>query len=214
MSAGVAVALDQARRSADILAQLLSPGCERIEIAGSIRRGKAQVHDIELVAVAKLEDRPDGMFGSSTIDLLEERVGRLIAAGNLAPRLVENHRADGRVDLQHKLGSAFKALVTPRGIPVDLFIVRPPATWGAIFALRTGPGAWNTRLVMECKSIGRRVAGGQVERWHGALSEWVPVPTPEEADFFAALGQPWVEPADRHVDRVYIDRAIADAVSS
>lgn len=214
MSAGKAIPVDDARRSADILVGLLRPGCERIEIAGSIRRGKAEVHDIELVAVAKLEDRPDGMFGSSTIDLLEERVGRLMANGHLAPRLVENHRADGRIDLQHKLGPAFKALVTPRGIPVDLFIVRPPATWGCIFALRTGPGTWNTRLVMECKSIGRKVAGGQVERWHGALSEWIPVPTPEEADFFAALGQPWVEPSDRHVDRVAIYRAIAEGVSS
>lgn len=174
------------------LLEALAPACQRIEIAGSLRRLKAEV------------------FGRTKVDLLEERLAALMANGLVAPRLVENHRADGSVDLQTKLGPAFKALVTPRGVPVDLFIVRPPATWGCIFALRTGPGIWNTRLVTECKTIGRRVAGGQVERWTG--HRWEAVPTPEEADFFAALGQPWVDPAERHVDRVHIDRAIADGV--
>jgi hypothetical protein len=30
------------------------------------------------------------------------------------------------------------------------------------------------------------------------------VPTPEEHDFFEAIGQPWLDPVDRHVDRVHI----------
>lgn len=209
MSAGQPIAWGEAHRRAQAVAGALETACERIEIAGSLRRRKLEVRDIELVAVARLEDRPDGLFGSETIDLLEARVAELLGSGFLDVRLVANHRAGGSIDYQTKLGPAFKALVFD-GIPVDLFIVRPPATWGCIFALRTGPGDWNTRLVTECKAIGRRVAGGQVERWHHGA--WEVVPTPEERDFFAAVGQPWVEPPDRAIGRVVIQRTIADGV--
>lgn len=207
MSQGQAVPYKGAWTVAVGLLEALEPACERIEIAGSLRRGKAEVHDIELVAIARTEERADGLFGSQTVDLLEERLEAVMTNGYLSPRRVEMHRADGTIEYQTKLGPAFKALVAPSGVPVDLFIVRPPATWGCIFALRTGPGAWNTELVTRCKDIGRRVSGGQVERWDG--HGWSAVPTPEEADFFAALGQPWVQPRDRAPDRVRIQRALA-----
>jgi DNA polymerase/3'-5' exonuclease PolX len=144
-------------------------------------------------------------------DLLEERVSEALNRGTFEPRLVENHRAGGSVDVQTKLGPSFKALVVA-GIPLDLFVVRPPATWGVIFALRTGPGDWNTKLVTDCKAIGRRVSGGQVEAWRGATSSWEPVLTWDERDFFAAVGQPWVEPRERTVERVAIRRP--DAVAA
>ena len=210
MSQGEPVPYEQAYRIAERLVELLRPACERIEIAGSLRRGKPMVRDIEIVAVARWEDRKgDDIWATAVaVDVLEEKVGFLISGGRVAARLVENHRAGGTVELQRKLGPAFKALEF-EWIPVDLFVVRPPATWGCIFALRTGPGDWNTKLVPECKAIGRRVEGGQVVMWHGASSSWKAVPTPEEADFFRELGQPWVEPRDRRVDRIRISRAIA-----
>ena len=192
------------------LLELLQPACGRIAIAGSLRREKPQVRDIELVAVARWADRPVGLLDDVTesVDALEELVAAMLWDGTLTARKVENHRADGSVDLQTKLGPAFKALVFD-GIPVDLFVVRPPATWGVIFALRTGPGDWNTQLVMACKAIGRRVEGGQVVAWHGASGSWRAVPTPEERDFFEALGQPWVEPRERHPGRIRISRGVA-----
>lgn len=205
MSAGVAIPHADAWRAAVDLVTALEPACERVEIAGSLRRGRPEVHDIEIVAVPKTEMRPDGLFGEVQGDLLEECVAGLLAHERVEARAVETHRAGGWIDVQTKLGPAFKALVY-HGIPVDLFIVRPPASWGVIFGLRTGPGDWNIELVTRCKEVGRRVAGGQVEAWHSASSSWVVVPTPEEADFFAAIGQPWAEPAERSVDRVAITR--------
>lgn len=214
MSQGRALPHATAMVVAERLLEVLAPACDRIEIAGSLRRRKPEVHDIELVAVPRFEDRAGADLWSTraAIDRLEERLGRLMFNGYLSARPVENRRADGSIDIQTKLGPAFKALITPDDVPVDLFVVRPPATWGCIFALRTGPGTWNTRLVTDCKAIGRKVEGGQVWRWAG--SRWVAGPTPEEADFLAALGQPWVEPEERHVGRVHIERAIADAVSA
>lgn len=211
MSQGEPVPYAEALRRALTLTGALDSACERLEVAGSLRREKPEVHDIELVAMTRLEERPgDDLWSTdATHDLLEERIAELLAARFLEARQVANNRADGSVDVTTKLGPAFKALVY-RGIPVDLFVVRPPASWGCIYALRTGPGDWNTKLVTDCKAIGRRVAGGQVERW--SYRGWVPVPTPEEADFFRELGQPWVEPPERHVERIRISRTIAEGV--
>ena len=77
---------------------------------------------------------------------------------------------------------------TPGTRPVDLFIVRPPADWGVIFTIRTGPADWSQRLVTECQRWFMRVEGGRLLH-HGRH-----VPCPEEADFLAAIGQPWLDP--------------------
>jgi len=211
VSQGQSVDRIQALSVAQSLVTVLTPVTERIAIAGSLRRLRPKVRDIELVAMPRIEERPahDLWASPETHDLLEERIAEMLSASAVYARLVENHRADGSIDLQTKLGPSFKALICDN-VNVDLFIVRPPATWGCIYALRTGPGDWNTRLVTDCKAIGRRVEGGQVQRWDGKA--WVVVPTPEERDFFAALGQRWVEPEERAVERVRIDRPIADGV--
>lgn len=201
MSAGIDVALADALEVATDLATILAPACERIEIAGSVRRRKPIVHDIELVAIPRIVDRVvAGILFEEThpVNLLDERVDVLIA-DDLAPllaRQVENHRRDGSIDVQEKLGQAFKAL-TWHGIPVDLFITDVDR-WGCIFALRTGPGDWNIRLVQDCRRVNRSVAGGRVLHL-GKL-----VPTPEEADFFRELGQPWLDPWERSVERIRI----------
>lgn len=210
MSQGEAMPRAVALAAAEKVRAWLASSCERIEIAGSLRRGKPEVRDIELVAVPRWEAREEGdLWGSSApIDLLEERLRLLFHDAALAPREVATHRANGTVEYQQKLGPAFKAL-TVDGIPLDLFTVRPPATWGCIFALRTGPGDWNTKLVTECQTIGRKVAGGQALAWVAASDTWRAVDTPEEADFFRALGQPWVEPRDRRPEAVRISREVA-----
>jgi DNA polymerase/3'-5' exonuclease PolX len=202
VSAGVDMPIDEARAVAGDLASVLELACVRIEIAGSIRRRKPVVHDIEIVAIPLVVERAvSGLLLPETYpaDLLEERIDELLA-DDLAPldaRQVENHRADGTIDVQEKLGRSFKAL-TWHGIPVDLFIT-DAVRWGCIFALRTGPGDWNIRLVKDCRTVNRSVAGGRV------LHLGKPVPTPEEVDFFRELGQPWIEPWERAVERIAID---------
>jgi DNA polymerase/3'-5' exonuclease PolX len=49
--------LIKARRIAEELVKILRPACSRVEIAGSIRREKSEVKDIELVAVTRWVDR-------------------------------------------------------------------------------------------------------------------------------------------------------------
>lgn len=198
MSAGKPIPLAEASAVAGELVAALAPGCERIAIAGSIRRQKPQVHDIELVAMPRVRAVSDGSLWGTTVDvdLLEETLGRMLRAGGIARRAVTLHRADGSSEASHRMGPRYKALVYG-GLPVDLFVVRPPAEWGVVFALRTGPGDWNTRLVTDAHRYLRAVEGGARLRAGGRY-----IACPEEEDFFTAIGQPWVDPPDRRVDRV------------
>ena len=208
MSAGQAIRWSLAHAVAAELVGLLADACERIEIAGSIRRRKGEVHDIEIVAIPRVEERPgEDLWGEAmptAVDLLRVAVGSGIDMGVLTARAVEIHRRDGSTETGQRMGDAYKALVY-RGMPVDLFVTTADQ-WGCIYALRTGPGDWNTALVTRCKEHWRRVEGGRV-LYHNRV-----VPTPEEADFFRALGVPWVEPQDRQVDRLRFDPEILRAV--
>lgn len=200
MSQGIALPLETAHRVADRLMRELSPACERIAIAGSIRRRKPEVRDIELVAVPRYEDRTgDDLWGTThSVNLLDERLQALAAAGTLGPRVVEVHRADGTIEESKRDGRAYKAL-RYQDMPVDLFIVHPgESDWGVIYTIRTGPADWSQRLVTDCQRYLRRVQGGKLYR------SGKHVPCPEEEDFFAAIGQRWIDPPDRTAERVRI----------
>lgn len=193
------IPLARARTVAEAIVRELAPACERLEIAGSIRRGVAEVKDIELVAI------PGGLardlFGAVDLEAphdLERALERLIDARRLRARMT----AAGLL----RLGPRFKALEAVRSeIPVDLFIVLPPAQWGALFAIRTGPAEYSQRLVTACRERGlvcdggrlRRATSGRIpasDRWGAEL---VDVPTPEERDFIEACGVPFVPPEQR-----------------
>ena len=103
-----------------------------------------------------------------------------------------------------------------RYAPVDLFTVLPPASWGAIFAIRTGPGDFNHMLVTHAHGLNRKVAGGQVWQLKGPprlVRELCVLPstvflrrakelgfhtlsTHTEAQFFAALKVPCWPPRE------------------
>lgn len=186
--------LSTAKRIADELIEHLRRACVQIEIAGSIRRRARWVHDIEIVAQPWLEtQRATDLFGEITTtyyscldevlaDLHEQQILRAFPGS--------------------KHGDRFRQFaVAPTGINLDLFIVRPPAQWGSILAIRTGPAHYSHWLVT------RRLAGGampsHLRQHNGAL--WngdTLIPTPTEADYFTALGiSPMPLPWDRQVAR-------------
>ena len=70
--------LTQAQAIAREWQTLLAPACERIEIAGSIRRGKPEIKDIDLVCIPKIQTEPDLFGGPGTqINLLEVAISKL-----------------------------------------------------------------------------------------------------------------------------------------
>ena len=190
------------RAVAENLLESWGPACERIEIAGSVRRGKPDPHDIEIVAVPKLEVlvAKRDMFADSDVTMAQR---------NLLDELLANWRDEG-LKLAHRpdkngrpaWGPRFKRAVMADGIAVDIFSVLPPAQWGVIFAIRTGPAEFShalmtSRLEGGFMPVGMQVKDGQLWR-NGDII----VDTPEEDDLFRDLGLPCWEPHERSLVRL------------
>jgi DNA polymerase/3'-5' exonuclease PolX len=176
---------------AEYVRDFLAPACERIEIAGSLRRGKPEVGDVELVAVSKSHQVPSGLFFE--VDAiawdLDERLEELVATGIL-DRLLGKDRYQ---KLRHHMS----------GLQVDLFMVKPPASFGCIFLIRTGSADYSHALVTKARDRGFHFREGALHR--GALGcstrPCEIVPTPEEIDVYRVLRLPFVEPERREIAR-------------
>lgn len=161
---------------------LLSPVCERLEVAGSLRRRKSTVKDIELVAIPQF-DIVKNLLGE-TINKISLLDRRLMKSGIL-PR----KKADGSLQ---GVGEKAKFYVEPTlGIPLDLFVTTPEC-WGVIFLLRTGSAEFNIRLVKHMKTLGYAMRDGRIYDASGQI-----VQTREERDVFRALKVKWKEPWER-----------------
>lgn len=192
MSTKIQIPYWQALEVADELVDRLSPDCERIEIAGSIRRRKPHVSDIEIVAIPKMEQLQPSMFGDASggplRDALDERLSEMRLNGDILLR-----RSDSGASAW---GRRLKRAIY-RDVPVDLFSVLPPAQWGVIMAIRTGPADFSRRFVTArwdggLMPAGYRVRDGHIENGRGQVVE-----TPEERDVFEFLGIDWIEPEER-----------------
>lgn len=170
---------------------LLTQATERIAIAGSIRRRRADVGDLELVCIPIVERR-------TQVDLFGEAAGA--SAHNhldgLAAGLVESRVFGHRPDKNGRsaFGVKYKRL-TYRGVGLDVFSASAE-TWGAIFTIRTGSADFTHKLVTPrlmggYLQTGRQVKDGRL--WDaGRLLD-----TPEERDFLRECGVPWIEPEER-----------------
>jgi len=129
----------EAEAVAIALRGLLESACERLAIAGSLRRGKPEVGDVELVYVPRVAERvTDLLGGTRRVDLAAVEVDRLLAAGLLRKRRnAAGHEAWGA---KNKL-----AVHVPTGIPVDLFATCEESWWNYLVC-RTGPAALNKRI--------------------------------------------------------------------
>ncbi len=165
----------QAKSIADAMVERLSGYCDRIEIAGSVRRKKSEVHDIEIVAIPKIIDEPN-MF---------DEIGK--------------REFPSELFLPYKMikkGSRYKQMKLPEGINLDLFIVIEPAQWGVIFTIRTGPADFSHKLVT-LKSFGGYLPGDCKVHDGGVYRGGVLIPMPEEKDFWDFVGLRWIEPEKR-----------------
>lgn len=188
MSDKVKFPLAEARAVAQDLLFTLKDSCERIIIAGSIRREKPFVSDIELLFIPKFELRPvpGDMFATQDTNLAHLAINKLIEERILDKRLnVNGSPAWGR---WNKL-----AVHLPTGIPVDLFESTSPKWWNMLVC-RTGPRELNERIAA--------LAKGRACMWHPCdigftdpRGDWYTV-TSEEA-VFKFVGLPYAEPQDR-----------------
>ena len=177
-----------AARLVDEAAEILSEACDRIEIAGSIRRGRADVKDAEIVCIPT-----DGQ--------LHTLLDQMVESGDIDKAIY----TDGRT----RWGTDYRGFIY-RGLKVEVFMTNPES-WGYQFWLRTGPGDANTYIM---KALGNQKAPVRFLDGRGWYSpNWVyddkkkawtaerkyPLRLATEADLFGALGMPFVPPALRTV---------------
>ena len=111
----------EAKKIADSIVELLRPHCDRIEIAGSIRRKKSIVGDIEIVAIPKPYDT--GLFESGIATVV-------------------NRWKKVKGDLPCK----YTQRILPEGIKLDLFFAEP-GNFGLIYAIRTGSAEYSHKVL-------------------------------------------------------------------
>jgi hypothetical protein len=191
----------------------LAPGCQRIEPAGSVRRCKPEVGDLEIVCTPR--SKQVSMFGELDLSAtwLDDILAGLLREGRLTPG--------------HANGPKYKSfIVSSTGVQLDLFIVTPPE-WGVCFTIRTGSAELRAgERTQRALSNGwgympgdeesgyyyiasnRLYAGGRPEyrlvepedgeayqetTWRGGILQ----STCEEIDLFETIGLDWIDPAAR-----------------
>lgn len=111
----------QAFKIAQNIKDALAPHCERIEIAGSIRRKKNEVKDIEIVAIPKPYET--GLFESGIATVVNQWQ-----------------------KVKGELPCKYTQRLLPEGIKLDLFFAQRD-NWGLIFAIRTGSAEYSHKVL-------------------------------------------------------------------
>ena len=154
----------------DTMAEL-APYCERIEIAGSIRRKKDEVGDIEIVAIPKPYE----------IDMFEDGLAAVVNQWEK----VKGNMQYGKCKYTQR--------ILPAGIKLDLFFAEP-GNWGLIYAIRTGSAEYSHKVLASgwvkrgYKSIEGYIHSGTLK-----------IETPEEEDLFKISNVAWVKPEMRNL---------------
>ena len=150
------------------LVEKLRPYCDRIEVAGSIRRGRREVKDIDIVAIPNEDKILAGGFFN---------VQHLVAS-------ITGDQPHG--------GHAYMAC-SYRRVSVDIYLAAPPS-WGTLLLIRTGSKQHNIKLATLAKSRGQRLhASGQ-----GLFDSYNRrIAGDTEEGIFKALGLPFIPPGER-----------------
>ena len=164
----------------------MSPHVARMKVVGSLRRQKPRVHDVEFVVEPRYRT-----------DLFDEEIAD-----------IEIIRHEFR-----KLGSWVKGgrrmmqVTDTLGAPdlkVELYIVHPPAQWGSILAIRTGPAVLGELAMKWMRKRDYMHQDGYVLDLDGGTKLH---PTPTEDEFFRVAGLPCVPPAKRLALAQHIETA-------
>jgi len=149
------------------------------------------VSDIEIVAepIEGGAGSQRDLFGEGTIDG-PTRLDRAIAAVESTGQLFDDPA------LKRDGVKAKRRLYTAHAIPVDLFIVRPPATWAVIYLIRTGSADF-VRQVMQQLPDGVKSVDGRLVQDDGREVE-----VKTERDIFDVCRMSEVSPSARDSEQV------------
>jgi DNA polymerase/3'-5' exonuclease PolX len=141
--------LGEAGELADKFVERLTKYCSRIMVAGSIRRRRPFVKDVEILLVSEPGEQID------PADLFGHRVVRP-AADIALEKMIENGTIEKRLnaDGHQTWGAENKLAVHVRsGIPVDFFFTTEARWWNSL-VVRTGPAKSNKAIAVAAQARG------------------------------------------------------------
>jgi DNA polymerase/3'-5' exonuclease PolX len=150
------------------LIDVIKPYCSRIEIAGSVRRKKENVKDIEICLVPEKKNK------------LFNILGMFLLKNDKGFKYLKN-------------GDKYKQFEF-RGVNIDMFIGNEN-NWGLMFAIRTGSAEFSTKILSTWKKVS---GGGYSKDGYLHDGEDKLIYTPEEMDVFNLCKMEWVEPEYRN----------------
>jgi len=151
------------------LVNKLRPYCDRIEVAGSIRRGRREVKDIDIVAIPNEE--------------------KLTAGGYFGRQHLVSAIATSNMERNGQLIAAFFY----KDAPVDIYWTTH-SSWGTLLLIRTGSKEHNIKLATLAKGRGWRLKASG-EGLFDAYNRRIAGDT--EEGIFTALGLPFIPPGER-----------------
>ena len=176
------IVLNEAESIANKVRDHISPSMDRVEVAGSIRRRKEVVGDIEVCGI------PD------------DRTKLIALLGDLGQHIKPG--VPGAIPWIPKVEAKYLRVRLTEGMNLDVFL-GTPQNWGGLYMMRTGSGASPDGNAFHGFIPGvfgrfKKLSGG------GRMTDCMPtMPTgeqlwiPEEQDFFDILEMDFVPPEER-----------------
>ncbi len=162
---------------------LLKPFCDKIKVAGSIRRKRPRVGDIEIVCIPKTEGIPDGMFNEQTVRAL----GFAKVLSDAKVDLLKGNPKEGK----------YVQMMTTENIQIDLFMLNK-INFGRLYMVRTGSADFSTWMAERWVKWGYKGIEGQlwlVDEFKNPLKR---ISTPTEKSIFDLLGLKVIPPHKRN----------------
>lgn len=163
------------------------PFSHLITIAGSLRRCKQRVGDIEILLVPRHDERQIDFFTTKPIDLADEALNKCLVAGSLTKRLNVNGNPSA-------WGTKNKhAVATLSMIPIDFFSTCLE-NWFTSLVIRTGSKETILKLTTGAQRLGRTLhayGDGVSEKWPDGRVQHFSARS--EEDVFKLCGVPFVE---------------------
>ena len=162
---------------AEEVVKMLLPHCERIAVAGSIRRCRPVVNDVDLVLIPNDRNAIAGVLG---------KLGRVERSG------MQQARVEMPVRMMRKPGEGITE-VFQGAIGVDVYYATPD-NFATLLLIRTGSKGNNIRLCTLARKRGWHLAANGDGLFNGRGER---VAGDTEKSIYQALGIPWQEPWER-----------------
>lgn len=165
--------------------EALRPACTRLQVAGSVRRLRPFVKDVEILFVPAVIYRKTDLFFSEPVKPVEEKIAWLHTEGIIEKRL----NSLGR-ETWGELNKLARHVET--GLPIDLFAANDENWWN-LLVCRTGPKQSNMDI---CKAAAKKGwTWRPYEKGFTSGAHWHI--THSEREVFELVGLPYKEPRDR-----------------